>query len=259
MQSHKILIIDDEIELAEIIRDYLVRNGYSCMIRSSGKEALTAFDEYSPDLLVLDVMLPDMDGMEVCRLLRSKSDVPILMLSAKCSDIDKILGLGLGADDYITKPFSSGELLARVNAHLRRYKAGKAQTGRNQTESGGLQCSVSDAGSPGSIEVKDKAGALHTGDLRIDSESYSVFKNGEELKLTAKEFELLYYLASNHNRVFTREQIFNRIWNFDEFGDINTVTVHIRRIREKIEDDPSHPVYIKTIWGVGYKFDEVRK
>ncbi|TCT15478.1 DNA-binding response OmpR family regulator [Natranaerovirga pectinivora] len=230
MVGTKVLIVDDEVELADILSDYLEKEGFVTKTAHNGEEALDYFKAFNPQLVILDIMMPKIDGMEVCRIIRSMSSIPVLMLSSKSSEIDKILGLGLGADDYITKPFSPGEVVARVKAQLRRY----------------LQLS-----SP-SLEEK---GLLQFGDLVIDSKSYSV-RIGEKIAgLAAKEFEILLYMAKHPNQVFSREQLFDQIWGFDEYGDVNTVTVHIRKIREKIEKEPSEPKYIKTVWGVGYKFD----
>jgi DNA-binding response OmpR family regulator len=178
-------------------------------------------------------MLPKVDGMEVCRALRSKSEIPVIMLSARSGDIDKILALGLGADDYMTKPFSPGELVARVKAQLRRYTRMSAP--------------------------HDESSSLQFGGLFIDEKSYTAEVDGKDANLAAREFELLIFMAKHPGQVFTREQLFNQIWGFDEYGDINTVTVHIRKIREKLEKDPANPVYIKTVWGVGYKFDGDKK
>ena len=173
-------------------------------------------------------MLPKVDGMEICKIIRGKSNIPILMLSAKKSDVDKVLGLGLGADDYMTKPFSPKELVARIKAQLRRYNQLSKSNFKNN-----------------SLEFKD---------LKIDLDGYNVYLEGEKVQFSAKEFEILKFLALNPERVYSREQIFDQIWGFNEFGDINTVTVHIRKIREKIEEDSSNPQYIETVWGVGYKF-----
>lgn len=230
MSKERIMIVEDEQDLSRIIRDFLAREGYHVNIQDNGKTALERFPELSPDLVILDVMLPGLDGMEVCRQIRAVSEIPILILSAKATEIDKILGLGLGADDYITKPFGSGELLARVKALLRRYSASTSRKAPSDT-------------------------LKHFGELEINEDAYLVLKNGCDTGLVAKEFELLRFLMHNPNKVFSREQLFNQIWGFDEYGDISTVTVHIRKIREKIETDPSKPQYIKTVWGVGYKFD----
>ncbi len=228
----KILIVDDEKEIAELLRDYLEKEGYQVKLAFDGEEALDYYKTFDPQLVLLDIMLPKLDGMEVCRIIRSESAIPILMLSAKKDDIDKILGLGLGADDYVTKPFSPKEVVARVKAQLRRYTQ--------------LTPSVSNKK------------VLKFNDLEIDIQSYNVYLRKKEISLSAKEFKILKYLALNPEQVFTREQIFDKVWGFNEFGDINTVTVHIRKIREKIEKDSSKPEYIKTVWGVGYKFAGVQ-
>ncbi|MCX8132190.1 MAG: response regulator transcription factor [Clostridia bacterium] len=229
MSQERIMVVDDEKELAEIMRDYLQTEGFTVHMAFDGEDALKGFKLFDPQLVILDVMLPKIDGMEVCRMIRSQSSIPILMLSAKSSDIDKILGLGLGADDYISKPFSPGEMVARVKAQLRRYIHLSAPNQQSCT--------------------------LKFGSMIIEDKSYTVMIDGRKVELAAKEFELLSYMAHHPMQVFTREQLFNQIWGFDEYGDINTVTVHIRKIREKVEKDPSEPIYIKTVWGVGYKFD----
>lgn len=234
MANERILIAEDEAELAEIVRDYLLAEGFEVRLAPDGQEAWKVFQEFQPQLLILDIMLPRIDGMEICRRVRAQSSVPILMFSSRSSDLDKILGLGLGADDYMTKPFSPMELVARVKAQLRRYIHMSAP-------------------------VPAPSGVLTFGELTIDDKAYAVTVGGREAVLAAKEFELLSYMAHHPFQVFTREQLFNQIWGFDEYGDINTVTVHIRKIREKIEKDPSDPVYVKTVWGVGYKFDGGRK
>jgi two-component system response regulator VicR len=228
MAGETVLVIDDEIEIGEIIRDYLEAEGYKVYIAIDGEEGLKYFKRVEPSLIILDIMLPMMDGMEVCRLMRSTSNIPIIMLSAKREDTDKIISLGLGADDYMIKPFSPGELMARVKAQLRRYMYSEALV------------------KPSNILTFDK--------LMIDDKAYTVFVDSKDVNFAAKEFELLSYMAKNPNQVFTREQLFNQIWGFDEFGDVTTVTVHIRKIREKIEVNPSEPEFIKTVWGVGYKF-----
>lgn len=227
MSAERILIVEDEVELAEILQDYLVAEGYSVAIAGDGEAGLVQFEQFSPQLVILDIMMPKLDGFEVCRLIRAKSAVPVLFLSSKSGDIDKILGLGLGADDYITKPFSPGEVVARVKAQLRRFLF---------------------------LSGQEVSGKLVFGELSIDVKTHSVWVGGNRVELTAKEFELLVFLAQHPGQVFSREQIFDRIWGYDEFGDINTVTVHIRRLREKIEELPSKPVFIQTVWGVGYRF-----
>ncbi|MTI83256.1 MAG: response regulator transcription factor [Firmicutes bacterium] len=225
----KILIIEDEREIAELIRDYLEQEGYEVVISLDGEMGLRDYRRHKPDLVILDIMLPEVEGTEVCRIIRNDSNIPILMLSAKKSEVDKILSLGLGADDYVTKPFSPGELVARVKAQLRRYTLFSTPT----------------AGK----------GVIKYGSLEINPKAYNVHMDGKKVDLSAKEFEILNLLATHPQQVFTREQIFDRIWGYHEFGDINTVTVHIRKIREKIEPVPARPHYIKTVWGVGYKFD----
>ncbi len=229
MSQEKILVVDDESEIAEVIKDYLEAEGFRVVLACDGEQALQKLEEFQPDLMLLDIMLPKIDGMEVCRIVRSQSAIPILMLSAKKSDIDKILALGLGADDYVTKPFSPGVLVARVKAQLRRY----------------TRLSLNAAPSK----------VLKYGDMEIDQRSYTVTVAGRQAPLSAKEFAILFFLAAHPLQVFTREQIFNHIWGFDAYGDINTVTLYIKKIREKIEADPSAPKYIKTVWGVGYKFE----
>ncbi|MCI5937035.1 MAG: response regulator transcription factor [Eubacterium sp.] len=228
----KILIIEDEMPIAELEKDYLELSDFEVTIESDGiegeKKALTG--EY--DLLILDVMLPGKDGYEICREFRQKFLAPVIMVSAKKDDIDKIHGLGLGADDYMTKPFSPSELVARVKAHLNRYESLIEQ----QTEK------------------SDDSDQITVGDLHIDKIARRVFIRGEEKTFTTKEFDLLYFLAKNPNHVFSKDELFQRIWGFTSVGDIATVTVHIKKIREKIELDSSNPEYIETIWGSGYRF-----
>ena len=228
----KILIVEDELPIAELEKDYLELSDFEVTIETDGlegeKEAMSG--EY--DMLILDVMLPGQDGFEICRKYREKFLAPVIMVSAKKEDIDKIHGLGLGADDYMTKPFSPSELVARVKAHLNRYETlvDKVPTKENENEM---------------IEV---------GELKIDKTARRVFVRGEEKNLTSKEFDLLYFLAKNPNHVFPKEELFQQIWGVGPIGDIATVTVHIKKIREKIEEDTSNPEYIETIWGVGYRF-----
>lgn len=228
----KILIIEDELPIAELEKDYLELSDFEVTIESDGiegeKKALTG--KY--DLLILDVMLPGKDGYEICREFRQKFLAPVIMVSAKKDDIDKIHGLGLGADDYMTKPFSPSELVARVKAHLNRYESLIEQ----QTEK------------------SDDSDQITVGDLHIDKIARRVFIRGEEKTFTTKEFDLLYFLAKNPNHVFSKDELFQRIWGFTSVGDIATVTVHIKKIREKIELDSSNPEYIETIWGSGYRF-----
>ena len=224
-----ILIIEDEPSIAELERDYLEINGFQVSLEASGDIGLKRALEENFDLIILDLMLPKVDGFEICRQIRSKKDVPILMVSAKKEDIDKIRGLGLGADDYITKPFSPSELVARVKAHLSRYER---LIGNGES----------------------KAEEIKIGGIRIDRTSRRVFVNEKEIPFTTKEFELLAFLAMNPNRVFSKEELFDKLWGMDAFGDIATVTVHVRKVREKIEISTSEPQYIETIWGAGYRF-----
>ncbi len=226
----KILIIEDDISIAELERDYLEIDGFSVDIETSGQRGLKIAESAEYDLIILDLMLPEINGFEICRKLRSEKNIPILMVSARKEDIDKIRGLGLGADDYITKPFSPGELVARVKAHLARYE--RLFKHKEQKEE--------------LIEIRG---------LSIDKSSRRVYVNGEEIPFTTKEFDLLALLAANPDRVFSKEEIFERIWGYDCFGDVATVTVHIRKIREKIEIDPPNPQYIETLWGAGYRFN----
>ena len=225
----RILIIEDDISIAGLQRDYLEINQFSVDIEVSGDKGLEKALSDNYDLIILDIMLPEKDGFEICRQIRSKKITPILIVSAKKEDIDKIRALGLGADDYITKPFSPSELVARVKAHLARFERLTSSTER-------------------------KAGLIEVGGLTIDKMSRRVYVNQQEVAFTTKEFDLLCLLVQNPDRVFSKEEIFEKIWGYDPVGDITTVTVHIRKIREKIERDPSNPIYIETIYGSGYRF-----
>lgn len=225
----KILIVEDEEAIAELEKDYLELNDFEVTIENNGDTGLATALSEDFNLIILDLMLPGIDGFEICKRIREEKDVPILMVSAKKDDIDKIRGLGLGADDYLTKPFSPSELVARVKAHMSRYeRLVGSHTRENDT-----------------IEIRG---------IRIDKTARRVFVEGEEKTFTTKEFDLLTFLAENPNHVFTKEEIFREIWDMDSIGDIATVTVHIKKIREKIETDTSKPQYIETIWGVGYRF-----
>lgn len=226
---NKILLVEDEESIAELEKDYLELSDFEVTIANDGRGGLEQALSQDFNMIILDLMLPGMDGFEICRQVREKKDIPILMVSAKKDDIDKIRGLGLGADDYITKPFSPSELVARVKAHLARYER---LVGSNQMKN----------------EVVEIRG------IRIDKTARRVYVNEEEKVLTTKEFDLLTFLASNPNRVFSKDELFTKIWDMDSVGDIATVTVHIKKIREKIEYDSSKPQYIETIWGVGYRF-----
>ncbi|KAF5041593.1 Transcriptional regulatory protein WalR [anaerobic digester metagenome] len=225
-----ILIIEDDKAIAELERDYLEISGFDTEIAMDGEVGLKLVENKEYDLILLDLMLPNIDGFELCREIRKKRDIPILMVTAKKESIDKIRGLGLGADDYIVKPFDPAELVARVNAHLSRYdRLTSIERSTSQREI-----------------VIDK--------LRILPDAWRVYLDDEEIKLTNKEFELLLFLASNPNIVFTKERLFDRIWGMDAMGDVATVIVHINRLREKIEIDSSNPKYIETVWGAGYRF-----
>ena len=225
----KILIVEDEESIAELEKDYLELSGFEVEIENNGTDGLERALKEEYDLLILDLMLPGTDGFEICRRVREIKNTPIIMVSAKKEDIDKIRGLGLGADDYMTKPFSPSELVARVKAHISRYERLIGSTA--------LQNDV--------IEIRG---------LKIDKTDRRVYVDGEEKVFTNKEFDLLTFLASNPNKVFSKDELFNKIWNMESIGDIATVTVHIKKIREKIEFDTSKPQYIETVWGVGYRF-----
>jgi two-component system response regulator VicR len=222
----KLLVVDDEKPIADILKFTFEKEGYQVVCAYDGEEALLVVQHERPDLILLDVMLPGRDGMDVCRAVRQSHDVPIIMLTAKDSELDKVLGLELGADDYVTKPFSTRELVARVKAHLRRHQP------KN--------------------EEKENQHHLRVHELEIDLNSYTVEKVGEPLELTHREFELLVYLVRHQGQVLTREHLLQSVWGFDYFGDVRTVDVTIRRLREKIEDDPSQPKYIITRRGLGY-------
>lgn len=227
MSKEKILILEDDLEIASLIKDYLNASDFTPILAHDGQEALEKFEEEMPDMAILDIMVPKIDGFEVCRQIRNNSNIPVLMLSAKKEDTDKILALGLGADDYVEKPFSPRVLIARIKSQLRRFNE------------------LSGEGKKDIVKIRE---------LEIDSTAYTVKIKGEEIPFSVKEFEILHYLASNKNQALSREKIFDTIWGYNEYGDINTVTVHMRKIREKIEEDPSNPKYIETVWGIGYKF-----
>lgn len=232
-RRRRILIVEDDVDISRIIKDYLRKNGYEADIANDGKEAWQCIEALHPDFIILDIMLPDVDGIDLCRQIREKNNVPILILSARGSDTDKVLGLGFGADDYMTKPFSLSELLARVKSNLRRVE------------------SMLHASQPLSADMED---VLHFGQVTVDRKAYRVSKNGREIALPVKELELLFYLASHKNQVFSKSQLLDAVWGYTAYGDESTITVYIRRLREKLEDDPSNPVYLKTVWGIGYKF-----
>ena len=227
--SRKVLIIEDDLSIAELERDYLEVSDLEADIAKDGLQGLEMVDKTQYDLIILDVMLPVMDGFEVLKRLREKVNVPIMMVTARKEDVDKILGLGLGADDYITKPFSPSELVARVKAHI-------ASVDRLTADKGSLK---------NVVEIRG---------LKIDKGARRVFVDGEEKILTGKEFDLLLFLAEHPNHVYTKDELFKEVWEMDPMGDTSSVTVYIKKIREKIEADPSKPQYIETIWGVGYRF-----
>lgn len=231
---NKILLVEDDIELNNMLRDFLVNDGFEVKTAYDGEEALTKFNGEKFDLVLLDIMIPKIDGMEVLKIIREKDLTPILMISAKDTDLDKAMGLGFGADDYISKPFSLVEVSARVKANIRR---------------------ATRYATPVTEEKKDEI--LHIKDLKIDVLNFTVSKRGEVLKLTSREFEILKLFATNKNRVFTKAQIYGFVWNDAYYGDENVINVHIRRLREKVEDDPSKPIYIKTLWGIGYKMEDI--
>lgn len=225
----KILIVEDEEAIADLEKDYLELSGFKVEVANDGQSGLLKALKENYDLFILDLMLPGVDGFDICRQIREEKNTPIIMVSAKKDDIDKIRGLGLGADDYMTKPFSPSELVARVKAHLARYDR-----------------------LTGSVAEKNKV--IEIRGLKIDTTARRVWINGEEKTFTTKEFDLLTFLASHPNHVYTKEELFREIWDMESIGDIATVTVHIKKIREKVEMDTSNPQYIETIWGVGYRF-----
>lgn len=229
MKMSKILIIEDEEAIADLEKDYLELSGFAVETENSGDKGLERSLSEDFDLIILDLMLPEVDGFEICRQIREKKNIPVIMVSAKKDDIDKIRGLGLGADDYMTKPFSPSELVARVKAHLARYE----------------RLVNSNAQENDIVEIRG---------IKIDKTARRVWIDGEEKNFTTKEFDLLTFLAQNPNHVFTKEELFKEIWDMESVGDIATVTVHIKKIREKIEKHSSKPQYIETIWGVGYRF-----
>lgn len=231
----KILIVDDDNNIAELISLYLTKECYDTMIVNDGEEALAAFEQYNPNMILLDLMLPGIDGYQVCREIRAKSNVPIIMLSAKGEIFDKVLGLELGADDYIMKPFDSKELVARVKAVLRRFQP------------------VKPPAAPATTPVAPAAKCVEYPDLVVNLSNYSVLYNGKQVDMPPKELELLYFLASSPNQVFTREQLLDHIWGYEYMGDTRTVDVHVKRLREKINDHDAWQ--LSTVWGIGYKFE----
>ena len=226
----KILLVDDEIELANMIKEYLTNEGFDVQVKHTLLDGKNAFENHAFNAVILDINLPDGSGLDLCKYIRDQSDLPIIMLSAKSGDVDKIMGLGLGGDDYITKPFSASELSARIRAHINRYN----RLSNHKVEHKKIK------------RFKN---------LVIDEDAYEVYLKDQKLSFTAKEFQVLNCLSNHPNRVFTREQLFNLVWGYEDYGDVNTVTVHVKKIREKIEVDSKNPIYITTVWGVGYKFE----
>ena len=224
---NRILIVEDEPALANVVKDYLKNELFDVEICTEGDKAIEVFNKYRPSLLILDLMLPGMNGYEICKNVRMTSVIPILILSAKTDEFDKVMGLNLGADDYMTKPFRPKELVARVNALIRRSQ----------------------------VFNKDNLEVIDVGDIRIFIKEYKVEKNNVKIELSKKEFELLLFLAKNPKQVFTREHLYEGVWGLDSYGDLDTVTVTINRLRQKIEENPATPKHILTVWGVGYKFE----
>lgn len=236
MSKERILIVDDEKEIRDLIDIYLKGEGYETLKAENGEEALNVLEKNDVDLIILDIMMPKVNGIEACLKIREEREMPIIMLSAKSEDMDKILGLNTGADDYLTKPFNPLELVARVKSQLRRYK--RFNNAMSQ------------------VELKEREeNILEIDELSVNLETHEVFKDGEEIKLTPTEFDILVLLGGNRGKVFSIENIYNSVWKQDFMQSDNTVMVHIRKVREKIEEDPRKPKYIKTVWGVGYKID----
>lgn len=224
--AYKILVVDDEVTLLSTVRAYLEQEGYTVQTAADGRSALHLFRDFQPDLVVLDIMLPEVDGLEVLRQLRQTSDVFVIMLTAKADEADKVIGLSLGADDYITKPFSPRELVARIKASLRRL---------------------------GGSSTKKELVSAH---LRVDEEARLAWKEGQPLDLTPIEFDLLHTLMRHHGRALSREQLIEQVWGYDYYGDDRVVDVHIGRLRKKVESDPAEPTLIATVWGAGYRFED---
>ncbi|MBR5329375.1 MAG: response regulator transcription factor [Firmicutes bacterium] len=227
----KLLIIEDDLSIAELEKTYLDFYGYACDIAADGERGLALFEKENYCLVIVDVMLPgNMDGLDVCRAIRRRSDVPLIIVSAKADDADKIVALGLGIDDYVTKPFNAGELVARVKAHIARYEA--------------LTCK----------EAAPKKNTVEIRDIVIDKGSHKVIFRGQEVRFTEKEYQILLLLAENPDIAFTKDQIFDRVWGIDSMGDVSTVTVHVKKVRDKLENEGDLKPYIETVWGVGYRF-----
>lgn len=236
MSKERILIVDDEKEIRDLIDIYLKGEDYETLKAENGEEALEILENNNVDLIILDIMMPKVNGIEACLKIREQREMPIIMLSAKSEDMDKILGLNTGADDYLTKPFNPLELVARVKSQLRRYKRFNKITSEAESQ-------------------KQQENILEIDELTVNLETHEVFKDGEEIKLTPTEFDILVLLGENRGKVFSIENIYNSVWKQDFMQSDNTVMVHIRKVREKVEEDPRKPKYIKTVWGVGYKID----
>lgn len=247
MQTRTVLVADDEDHIRQLIRLYLANEGFGVKEAKSGKEALDSWQKENPDLVVLDIMMPEMDGWEVLKQIRKQKNTPVIMLTAKDAEVDKVLGLELGADDYVTKPFSPRELVSRVKAVLRRYDSASEAAHRMEQDEAAQASTPSGGPAPGE--------SVSYPGLYIDRAAREVHVGDQILSLPPKEFDLLWVLATNPNRVFTREYLLETVWEYTYFGDIRTVDVHVRRLRQKIEKDPDNPTYIKTAWGVGYKFE----
>ncbi|MCG8346481.1 MAG: response regulator transcription factor [Chloroflexales bacterium] len=232
MSGERILVVDDEPTIVEVVELYLTREGFEVVTAADGDAALSAISQQRPDMVILDLMLPRIDGLEITRQIRAGGALPIIMLTARSDETDRVVGLELGADDYVTKPFSPRELVARVKAVLRRSQSAAAPAARDTALS-----------------------VIVTGPLRIDPAAHSVTLAGKSLTLTAREFDLLLFLVRHPSQVFTREQLLDQVWGYTFASDASTVTVHIRRLREKIEQNPTKPQFIQTVWGVGYKFE----
>ncbi|MBU5671609.1 response regulator transcription factor [Paenibacillus brevis] len=235
--AYKVLLVEDDTQIVEMLQGYLEKEGYDVTAALNGVDGLIRFGQDHFDLVIVDIMMPQLDGIEVIKQIRNQSAIPVIIVSAKDGDVDKAIGLGFGADDYIAKPFSLIEVSARIKAMIRRA------TMYSNPETSVLQ------------DQAPEFKVLNFGDLQIDLDNYSARRDETDLKLTAKEFEILKLFATNPNRVFTKAQIYRFIWNDEYYGDENVINVHIRRLREKIEDEPSNPRYIKTLWGIGYKWD----
>ncbi len=229
--KHKILVVDDEVNIVNIISFNLKKEGYDVLTADDGVKGVDLALKEKPDLILLDIMMPNMDGYEACRKIRNKYNMPIIMLTARADEVDKVLGLEMGADDYVTKPFGNRELMARVKAHLRRKEL--------------IQSETTDESASNILEIND---------IRIELDRYEVKKRNEVVELTLREFELIKFLASQKGQIFTREQLLEKVWGYEYFGDVRTVDVTIRRLREKVEDDPGKPLYIITKRGIGYYF-----